>query len=408
MTYEEIYKYHLRCLKTKNNNTKKDRYRYSEMVSCPALGGMKIRIYGDGKSPEQCIQNFTKMYIQKIESPQKADENRTFETVAKEWFEAKIEKSNLSEGSKNNYRYNVKYITEGQNGCRGIGNYKIALLREKDCCDFINQFAGQGERKLDYLILTLKQILKYGNRNGYCKFTGEIEMPEFKKVSKRKSLDANFLSLFFKAYETEVDAEDFMLLLLTGIRPSEALRLKFENFDTSKMLLHIRESKTEAGIRNIPINKTVADILDKKKKRIVAQGLEPSFVFYQKSNLQKPLTIDGLGQKLNALTRKMDVLNGAKVFRNEVVSSTLGGIKRGYSSGLKYPYTPDHFRHSFATLLDDLNVRNSVIDRVIGHSLKGNVTQDSYVDKSDASLKREMEVFFSKMEECIENKEFKI
>lgn len=285
---------------------------------------------------------------------------RTFAEVAREWYSTEIARSGINNTSKKDYERCVE-----KEIIPHLGKATIDSLKERHYNDFMNRYQGQGEAKLKLIRLTLKRILKFASKNDYIKKDNyDIKLPECEKIKKRDALPEQILELLTELYRTkDIQAEDFIILLMTGMRVKEATKLKYSDIDFEKRSIQIRKSKTENGIREIPIADFIVEILKRRVKEAQENNYKTEYVFRQKLNPEKALTVQGFEENFNRCLRKMDILNVAKIYRSHVVESTLSGeerkpsgVKQKVRSGLKYPYTPYQFRHTYATLLDEFDI----------------------------------------------------
>ena len=77
--------------------------------------------------------------------------------------------------------------------------------------------------------------------------------------------------------------------------------------------------------------------------------------------------------------------------------------KKKVRSGLKYPYTPYQFRHTYATLLDEFDIKQSIIKDLIGHSQANDLTNSTYTHRSTERRHRALKPFFDVMNDFINN-----
>lgn len=79
--------------------------------------------------------------------------------------------------------------------------------------------------------------------------------------------------------------DDFAIriFLLTGLRLTELRMLRWEDWDTEKAVLIIRESKTETGIRNVPVLPDVGRMLQAIHDRKSASPKKTDYVFQSRT-----------------------------------------------------------------------------------------------------------------------------
>lgn len=141
----------------------------------------------------------------------------------------------------------------------------------------------------------------------------------------------------------DTDRRYMMLLLFTGMRRGEVLGLKWEDVDLKKNVFHIERSitfprgkndceigtpKTESGLRDVPISPELMKCL----QPLGAHG----FII----GGETPITLSIHRRMMERINRTID-LHGA---------------------------SPHIFRHSYATLLNDVVASVKTIQSIIGHS----------------------------------------
>lgn len=379
---------------------KKGNYRYSEQIFSAYQSGKSKRAYGGGKDAEECARSFAKSYFNIIQKSDSATKPHTLAEVAIEWYDTDIEHSGINETSKKDYKRYVEKEIIPQ-----LGNMTIDSLKERHYNDFMNRYQGQGEAKLKSLRMTLKRIIKYAHKNDYItRDDYNIKLPAYESTKKREALPENILKLLVKLYKTEdTQAEDFIILLMTGIRTKEATQLEYTDIDFEKQSIHIKKSKTENGIREIPVSDFIMDIFKKRIEEARANDYKSKFVFRQKYHPENAISVQGFEENFNNCLRKMDMLNGAKRDRNKIVETTLSGVRQKSRDGLKYPYTPYQLRHTYATLLDEFEIKQSIIKDVLGHSQTNDLTNSTYTHRSTERRHRALKPFFDIMNDFINN-----
>ena len=81
----------------------------------------------------------------------------------------------------------------------------------------------------------------------------DLRLPDGLPAGSRRALTPAERKIFREAAPTCKDGGLFLLIYHTGLRPSEAARVRFEDFDREARLLHVRGSKTKAATRTVPV-----------------------------------------------------------------------------------------------------------------------------------------------------------
>ena len=144
-------------------------------------------------------------------------------------------------------------------------------------------------------------------------------------------------------------------LLLTGLRISEALSLEWQDVDLKEGLVHVRESKTEAGVRSVVLTPTLVNLL--RKERIATPAL-CKYVFHTKGG--KAL------MRRNTLRKLADTCDKA-------------GIEK---------VTQHELRHTYASLLIGQGLDVTFVADQMGHADPA-ITLKVYAKLFDPAARRE-------------------
>jgi integrase len=165
------------------------------------------------------------------------------------------------------------------------------------------------------------------------------------------------------------------MMLYCGLRPGEIIALQWRDIDFKKKLVKItkakesgkndiKEPKTEAGNRNVPI----PDILLADLKLKKGDPFQP--VFTQLTN-DRPHTEASFYCAWGNFIREMNIANGAKVYRNQIKISVVAP-----------DLSPYCLRHTFCTDLEAAGVPINVAKYLMGHS-DISVTANIYTHTTD-------------------------
>lgn len=364
------------------NRNKDGKIKKSVMLLPDIVNGRSRRIQAEGETPEECAKKLAKKYREAIEGTENVSRTRNFGEVAKEWYDVVIASSGKSKGNKANYLtlLNLHILPI-------LKNQDITQLKKKDFQIFLNSFAGQGESNVKKLRMTLMQIIDYAMENEYMPEKRiKLSLPEMKPIKKREILTEEQIKLLVKAQKEYPPAWVFVVMVATGLRPCEIYNIKYTDIDFNKNLIYVKKSKTENGIRLIPMPQYVVDLILEDKIKLNKKQIYPDFVFHQYTNPMLPHTSTTINGNWKTTIRSMDILNGATIYRNKIINSTIPNLHK---------MSPYNLRHTYCTMLNDCNIGEYYKKRLMGHTLKDSITDSVYTHSSDEKVLKAATPFLS-------------
>ena len=224
--------------------------------------------------------------------------------------------------------------------------------------DFEDCFTASGKNKptLSNTKILLKAIYSFAYRKGYIddhqanlpSFIQFISAADGKSESPHKSFTHSEVDKLWKHSDDEI-VRIVLFMIYSGVRISELMNLKSEDVNIERQFFKIRDSKTNAGIRTVPIADKVLDIAKSYK----AQNM-PYFV---------PL---------------FNTIRTTQSFRSAYFAPTLSGI-------LKDKHSPHDTRYTTISYLTEAKADIRHIKLICGHA-QGDVTNDVYARKIDISF----------------------
>lgn len=225
-------------------------------------------------------------------------------------------------------------------------------------------------RTIRYVVGILKHALDVAAAQGLIPFNPlanrrSIELPQYRRASVRY-LTPEQVTTFLAAVATDRLSAFWRLMLLTGLRPSEALALRWQDVRLGDGTVTVRRSlqpggtfaepKTAAGRRTLTLDATTLADLKAHRQRIAQTQQLPTataLVFSTKSG--EPLDITNLGKRCKKLC-------------------SAAGVPEVSLYGL---------RHSNATLLLATGIPAKVASERLGHSTV-KLTLDTYTHVTSA------------------------
>lgn len=138
-------------------------------------------------------------------------------------------------------------------------------------------------------------------------------------------------------HKNETFINYILIQLYTGARITELLEVTLENINLKDRSIYIAKSKTPAGVRFIPIHNDILDFvkfsLENNKKYLFEKDKKPISYNYYIRHIFKPVM-----------------------------------------EFLKMDHTPHETRHTFISQCDRLELNDTAVSRIIGHS-NNNITK---------------------------------
>lgn len=328
-------------------------YRMTRQVT--DNNGNKVRLTARGKSERQVKKN---MEQKLLEWQREQDElkNKTmfpevnFKVFADNWYELNIKNANISDTTKNDYKY---YLYS--NIIPYFENFKLCDITEDDCQRFLNKYVGYSKANVSKIRMTLRRVLRKAQKQ---KLIGEnpaedIVLPQVTE-GKRRPITDEERALILKQVPKHYAGAMVLTMLCCGLRPAEIRRMEWDWIDFENSILTVGKSKTKAGTgRKIPMPPQLVKALQEHK----AKNLNEQYVFVRCKNPSLPMDENAFYHAWHNFKREMDIANGAKIYRNQIIESTLAEDLEPYL-----------LRHTFCTDCQAAGVPINVAKELMGHS----------------------------------------
>ncbi len=187
-----------------------------------------------------------------------------YDLILNEWMHKwfAVYKSPMVKTHTNNmYQYALSLIGKSE-----VANHRIADVTEMDLQNMLNSLAKQKYSKSTILKvrLALKQAYKVLVRNNTINFdpTRELQIP---LAPKKEILPLTHQEekLVTVACADDVLGHLIIFLLKTGLRKSEMMALKWEDYNSDDNSIFIQSSKTVAGVRKVYLVPTARSIIQR-------------------------------------------------------------------------------------------------------------------------------------------------
>lgn len=262
----------------------------------------------------------------------------TFQEVYEKWSASKFETISDS----NVKGYNASYKLCGTLYNKVFKEIKLADLQ------YVVDTCGKNYPTLRKLKVLFRQMYDYAMKNELCNkdYSEFVDILKFKDRNPNK-MDRNKFSKkeIERLWEQKDDKyyQIVLMLIYTGVRISELLDLKKENVHLNERYFDVSASKTENGIRKVPI----------------ADKVLPFFRFWYNDTKSEYLLHTENGEQFK--------------YRNFYDSYFLPLMKN-----LSLSQTPHCCRHTCISMLAEAKVDQTTIKKIVGHSGAMTLTERIY------------------------------
>lgn len=277
----------------------------------------------------------------------------TFEEIYEKWSEVHFPKVSDS---------NAKGYRASYNLCESIRSMRFIDIKLIHLQKIVDE-SGKNTPTLKKLKVLFGLMYDYAVINEIVT-PDKREMIRFLDISQagnpnaknRKPFTKKAIKLLWDTYPSNDYISIVLILIYTGLRISELLELKKEDINVAERWLFVKEAKTEAGVREVPIAEKVVPFFEywmaKNCDTLICTPDEQPFTYRNYyDSYWIPLMID---------------LNLGKYVMEE-----------GKQEPVYKGYTPHCTRHTCISLLTEVGVDERILQKIVGH--KGqNVTQAVY------------------------------
>ena len=206
----------------------------------------KYAILGYAKTRQEGMQMLAKYHEQPFDLE---NGNMTFREVYENWSEDKY--NNASQSTINGYR-------AAYNSCTHLYEMKFRDLKTKDLQDVIDN-CGKNYPTLRKIKILFNQLFAYAMKLDLCRkdYSKYVDIAKYSDKNPdrydRKPFVKEQIDTLWSLQEDKY-YQIILILIYTGLRIEELLSLKKENINLNEHYLNIVKSKTESGIRKVPIS----------------------------------------------------------------------------------------------------------------------------------------------------------
>lgn len=173
-----------------------------------------------------------------------ADSDITFKEIFERWFEDRF-----ANGIKTSAYHSYKAAFKK---CLSIHNMKIRDIRTPHLQALMNE--ANSKSGCNNIIIICNFVYNWAIKNDIVQknYTKFVEIPKFEESTKHKIFTSNEVNILWQNQQLSM-VKLALMLIYSGLRISEFLNLSPTDVDLNKKYLDIKQSKTKAGIRIVPI-----------------------------------------------------------------------------------------------------------------------------------------------------------
>lgn len=331
------------------NRTARKRPNGSGSIFTTKDGRKRVKVYIDGKAVWRSAKTYEEAQRIQLElnsarqTGAGAPATITVERYAEEWI--LLKRRDLRQSSIKRYETHLKHIIEH------IGPVKLPELKPARVERMYEALLKQGlsASSVNGTHRTLRAMLRTAFRKGVTHFdiTLRIDAPSLRKREPRITTKEQIRNVLNEADQDQRYGLLISTLVLTGLRVGEAISARWEDLDLDKGLLTVRDSKTAAGHRNVPITKWLTSRL----RRHRAKHLERSLAA-------------GVGEDEHGFIFT-NTVGGAMLYQHV---RQRGWLPFRQNAGLPADTWIHDLRHAAGSLMLSEGVPLPVVSRVLGHA----------------------------------------
>ena len=264
----------------------------------------------------------------------------TFADIYEQWKPTKW--PTISKSSQQAYDISFRHLSRLHDKTMS----RLKYLDLQEAMDDVRKVAGYSTQKKCRVLMS--QLYQYAIKREMAStdYSRYVEIDRHHPVYKKRPFTVREINRLWRASDSDV-VQDILILIYTGLRIGEYLALRPQDIKIRERYLDIRHSKTEAGVRRVPISQRILPFLAARKRRREVCPID---------------TYDAFRRRWNRVMKQMSMR-----------------------------HTPHECRHTLASLLDSAGVNDTVIKMILGHARRG-VTKAVYTHKTLRELRKAVDI----------------
>ncbi len=289
-----------------------------------------------------------------------------------------------------------------------FGQYPMDDLPEERIMDYLDDIATTKPVMANRLFSTLSVVCTWAAKQKRYNirknpFIG-MDRPGGKEESKdrvldfrpdhKKFKDKGEIKRFCQWLDTinPAHAIAFKMILMTGLRPGEALGLEWTDVDDDEIILPAEKTKNKKDIHTIPLTSKLKELLDDLKA-----GDDKDGYLFKARKIKTGEKVDDLPVKTSTLSRLL-----SKALADSHTDKRGKEIPAGALHGME-KFSPHDLRRACGTHVGDLGFSMPEVGLLLNHA-QGGVT--AIYNKSDGSARKKamLESWHRRLDQLIEGK----
>ncbi len=203
-------------------------------------GKQKYRSIGYYRTKKEALQALAEYNS----NPYDLSVKLTFREIYEKWFNSRFD-DNSNKSTIKNYQISYKH-------CKSLHDKVFNDLKLQDLQSIVDGFNnGTGSR----IKILLKAMYSYSIKYEYSQknYADLIEVKQKEHQSEKRAISLDHIELFWSLLDSNDYVGIILILIYSGVRISELLNLKKEDVFLAEQYFKVKESKTSAGVRIVPI-----------------------------------------------------------------------------------------------------------------------------------------------------------
>lgn len=341
------------------------------------INGVRYRAFG--RTEREAKKKLDDIIFEVRQNGQRLDGSTTVKKWSEEWLEVYISPQDITEKSLAMYSQKLKkYILPE------IGAMKLKDVRDTHLQKILNK-SNSSKSTAQKVKIVLQKMFHQAYRSHLIAYNPaeDLVMPKAPEGQGRSITDYERKNILEVA-KYHRGGLYVLMIYYCGLRPGECIALRWKDVDLKNRLItvrnaaesgnskNIKDPKSAAGIRTVPIPAELAKKLHKPK------GADFQPVFLQPLG-KKQHTESSINDLWNNFKRELDIHMGAKVYRSQIIEHCWEIDPMQESQADWESLIPYCLRHTYGTDCQRAGVPLNVIKYLMGHS-DISVTSNYYID----------------------------